>query len=224
MTKSFILSAMLLSSSALVCHSAQNQTEYVDQNTYMVELYKTITEFCRGYEKPSAILVAIPLDLIMVSGELPDEIQNKIAALAQAITRNEIVDFDNNEAMNLMGQIIPYLEIIDTRIASSIKELQKLGVRIIAISPFGPEHADAMLSQMEKSNLDFCSTALYKKDLPVDDQDGNCLAMVKNGVVFLNDYLQGITVLETLVGNASSDIEQLLFAAPMQTQANNDSN
>ncbi len=220
--KKLFLSLSLLASSICATENTQKEIKYVDQNTFMVELYRQLTDFCRNYENPKAILIAIPLDLIMTTGELPDAIQDRITAIAQSIAKQELTDFDNDAAIELMAQIVPYMEIIDSRIATSIKELQKLGVRLIAMSPFPPEHADAMITQMKKLGLDFSAPTLYKKELPVDDQDGNRVALVKKGIIFLNDYFQSIPVLETLIGNASVEIEQFLFAAPMNMQADND--
>lgn len=219
--KLFLSLSLLCATVAVHAHDeAAVQTQTMPQDAYMVQLYRNIAEFCKTHENPSSILLAVPLELVIVSGALPQEMQDKITALTQAMSQNDGLDIDNNAAMNLVTELIPYMELIDGRIATSIKEVQALGVRIIAISPFMPQHADAMLARMNRLGLDFQATAVYKKEMPIDDEDGNRVAVCKSGVVFMNDYLQLMSVLQTMVNNAPGEIQQLIFAAPMQAQAN----
>lgn len=221
--KRLMLSLSLLIAPAFTYATEDAQMQTMQQDAYMVELYRNIAEFCKAHKNPSSILLTVPLELILISGELPQEMQNKIAALTQSMSQ-EGAPIDNDAAMNLVAQLIPYMELIDGRIAASITEMQKLGVRIIALSPFMPQHADAMLARMKSVGLDFETTALYKKDMPIDDESGNRVAVSKGGVVFMNDYFQSMAVLQTMVNNAAGEIEQLIFAAPMPSQAESDSN
>lgn len=224
--KKLLLSLSLLCATIAVRaqDEAQMQSHMMQQDAYMVELYRNITEFCKAHPNPSSLLLTIPLELIMVSGELPQEMQTRIAALTQSMSQDDSMQIDNEAAMNLVVQLIPYMRLIDERIAGSIAELQTLGVRIIALSPFMPQHADAMLARMKQCGLNFTSTALYKKEMPIDDASGNHVALSKSGVVFMNDYFQSMEVLQTMVNNAAGEIEQLIFAAPMPAQAQDDSN
>lgn len=212
MTKLMLCLSLLVAIPYASAHIAQ---ETMSQDAYMVQLYQGIVDFCETHENPRSLLVTIPLELIVVSGELPQELQERIISATQSMDANGSPSFDESTTLNLVAQLIPYMELIDSRIAASIKQLQKLGVRIIAISPFMPEHADAMLARMKKLGLDLKATALYAKDMPIEDQDGNRVALSKGGVVFMSDYFQSMEVLQTMVNNAPADIEQLIFAAPM---------
>lgn len=214
MHKKIILSIALLCATGTYAHDAQEQIEYLSQDAYMVELYQRIVEFCKTQENPKNILVAIPLEMILVSGELPDALQDKIMTITDAITNGKDTGLDARATIKLVGQLIPYTQIIDNRIAASIKELQSLGVKTIALTSFMPEHAPAMLARMKALGLDFSKTALYKNEMPIEDEDGNQVALSKNGVVFMNDYFQSMVVLETMINNSPIEIEQLLIASP----------
>jgi hypothetical protein len=218
-TKRMILCLSLLCFTGVYAHNANEQLiEYPSKDEYMVELYQRIVEACKIQENPKSILVVIPLELIIVSGQLPDELNAKIMEITQCIEKNEDPNIDANATIKLVSQMIPYTKLIDSRIAKSIKELQKMGVKIVAISSFIPELSNAALKHMKTLGLDFSSTALYKNEMPIEDEDGNRVALSKNGVVFMNDYFQAMNVLETMIANYPSEIEQLYVASPMQDQ------
>jgi hypothetical protein len=217
--KKVMLSLALLSFTAGYAHNANEQLiEYPSQDAYMVELYQRIVEHCKTQENPKTILVTIPLELILVSGKLPDELNAKIMEITQSIEKNEDPNISADATIKLVSQMIPYTKLIDSRIAKSIKELQKIGVKIVVITSFIPELAGAVLKHIKTFGLDFSSTALYKNEMPIEDEDGNQVALSKNGVVFMNDYFQSMNVLETMIAHYPSEIQQLLVASPMQDE------
>jgi len=219
MTKRMFLCLALLSLPAAYAHNANEQLiEYPSQDAYMIELYQRIVEACKAQENPKTILVTIPLELILFTDELPDELNERIMEITQCIERNEDPNIGADATIKLVREMIPYTKLIDNRIATSIKELQKIGVKIIAVSSFIPELADPMLKQMKTLGLDFSKTALYKNEMPIDDENGVQVALSKNGVVFMNDYSQTMNVLETMVDNSPTDIQQLFIASPMQDE------
>lgn len=214
-----MLAALLLSTASIttLCTdpTPDEQLQLLDQGTYMVELYRNILDFCRSQENPSTILIAIPLDLIFAAGELPEEIQEQINSVSQAIESNNVSSLDHDAALKLINLLIPYMELVDAQIATMIQELQAIGVRMIAISPFMPQHAPAVLSRMQEVNLNFSTTALFSRDVTVDDESGNIVGVTKHGVLFLNDYFRASEALEILLRNTRTNIEHLIFAAPM---------
>lgn len=216
--KNLMLSLSLLAATPYAFAQAP-KAEAISQDAYLAKFYQNISDICKTHENPRSLLVAIPLVLIVVNGDLPQSLRDRIHAATQSFEKNEPASF-NNDAMDLIAEIIPYMQLVDSRIATSIKEIQKLGVRIVAISPFMPEYADAMLVRMKELGLDFKDTALYTKDMPIEDEDGNCIALSKNGVVFMNDYFQSVEVLETIANNAPKGINQLIIAAPTRDSTN----
>lgn len=219
MTKKMILCLALLNFTAGYARNANEQlVEYPSQDAYMVELYQRIVEECKAQENPKNILVTIPLELILVSGKLPDELNDKIMEITLCIEKNEDPNIGAEATIKLVSQMIPYTKLIDSRIAKSIKELQKIGVKIVVITSFIPELADAVLMHIKTLGLDFSATALYKNEMPIEDEYGTQVALSKNGVVFMNDYFQSMNVLETMIANYPSEIQQLYVASPTQDE------
>lgn len=209
--KKIILSFALLCSIPTITR-AEETVEFASHEAYMIELYQRIVDFCKTQENPREILVAIPLEWILATGDLPEKLQNRIADIALKFEQEQTIDMDAMK--DLDRETIPYTEIIDSRVAASIKELQKLGVKIIALSPSMPVHADAVLARMKKLNLDFTSTALYKHAMPIEDKSGSRIALLKNGVLFMDDYFQSVSVLETILANLPFKVNQLIIASP----------